>query len=100
LETIEEHAQFMWREKHLPAVSPLEKASDGKEVVDIGAQRRGTLEELEKAHIYIEQLNNRALSLEAENNNLEKRIEELETRLTVLETFMTESGQLQTESER
>ena len=37
---------------------------NNQEVMDIGAHRKGILEELEKAHIYIEQLNERIKVLE------------------------------------
>ena len=56
LESIEEHAKFMWENQHLPAVPKRTESADGKEVVEIGTQMRGILEELEKAHIYISQL--------------------------------------------
>ncbi|KAA9133521.1 hypothetical protein F3N42_04010 [Marinihelvus fidelis] len=56
LETIEEHAEKMWSAKHLPAMtSAAENEANGVNVVQL---QFGVLEELEKAHIYIEQLNN------------------------------------------
>ena len=64
LETIETHAKHMWVEKHLPSVPKATKNKHGDEIVEIGAHRRGLLEELEKAHIYIEQLNQRLNQLE------------------------------------
>jgi len=83
LETIEEHAEFMWREKHLPSLKSAKQIeTEGK--ININERREQILEELEKAHIYIEQLNERIKILEAQNeilkNNLEleKRIEEIE----------------------
>jgi len=54
LESIEDHASFMWREKHLPAITKATRDEEGREVVEVGAHRRGIVEELEKAHIYIE----------------------------------------------
>lgn len=57
LESIEEHAEFMWTNKHLPAVPKKRVDEDGMEVMTLGARSKGVLEELEKAHIYIEQLN-------------------------------------------
>lgn len=57
LESIEEHADYMWREKHLKAVPGHQVDEAGLEVLEVGAHRRGILEELEKAHIYIAQLN-------------------------------------------
>ncbi len=56
LQSIEEHARRMWREHHLPAVPARKLDEEGREVVDVGAHSRGILEELEIAHIYIEQL--------------------------------------------
>jgi hypothetical protein len=64
-ESIEEHAAYMWRERHLPAIGPAQTDAQGREMVEIGAHRRGMLEELEKAHIYIEQLHRRLKALEA-----------------------------------
>lgn len=66
LESIEEHSESMWKEKHLPAVGAGEKDDEGREYVEYGSQMRGILEELEKAHIYIEQLHNQKKSLEAQ----------------------------------
>ncbi|MCP4697732.1 MAG: hypothetical protein GY862_12905 [Gammaproteobacteria bacterium] len=57
LESIEAHAEKMWREKHLPAVPKAQTDENGREILEVGAHRKGMLEELEKAHVYIEQLN-------------------------------------------
>jgi hypothetical protein len=57
LESIEQHAAYMWENKHLPAVGEGVYEADGTPVIEIGARSQGMLEELEKAHIYIEQLN-------------------------------------------
>jgi hypothetical protein len=64
LESIENHADFMWTNKHLSAIPKASKDTDGKEILELGANRRGIVEELEKAHIYIEQLNERIKILE------------------------------------
>ncbi|MDX1701798.1 MAG: hypothetical protein R3250_14325 [Melioribacteraceae bacterium] len=64
LETIEEHAEFMWREKHLPAIPKAMFDAEGNEIVEVGSHRRGIVEELEKAHIYISQLEKRIKILE------------------------------------
>lgn len=71
LESVEEHSQFMRQNGHLRAIPKAEINADGQEVVELGAHRRGMVEELEKAHIYIEQLN--------------KRVKELEEKLATLE---------------
>ena len=68
----------MWKEKHLKAISKAKADENGKEIVEIGSHQKGIVEELEKAHIYIEQLHNR-------NNELEKRLVKLEEKLAKLE---------------
>lgn len=73
LESIEEHAEYMWKNQHLKAVAKAMVNANGQEVVEIGSHRRGILEELEKAHIYIEQLHK-------QNQILEERLVKLESR--------------------
>jgi hypothetical protein len=73
LETIEEHATFMWNNRHLKAVHKPENDENGNYVIEIGAQQRGILEELEKAHIYIEQLHKRLSLLEKDLTELKKK---------------------------
>ena len=54
LESLEEHTEFMTKEKHLSAIPRSQKdESTGQEIVEYGSLMRGLLEELEKAHIYI-----------------------------------------------
>ncbi|MHC5145136.1 MAG: hypothetical protein ACYSOX_05875, partial [Planctomycetota bacterium] len=53
----------------------------GQEIVEVGAHRKGIVEELEKAHIYIEQLN--------------KHNKELEARLTQLEAILSDMNSSQ-----
>ncbi len=71
LESIEEHSKFMWQEKHLPAVPAAKTDENGGNVWEVGAQSMGVLEELEKAHIYIENLNNKIKKLEDMMGKLE-----------------------------
>ncbi len=59
LESIKEHASFMWKNKHLSAIPKAKTDETGQEIVEVGAHRKGIVEELEKAHIYIEQLEKR-----------------------------------------
>ena len=74
LESIDEHSAFMWQNKHLKAIPKARVDGNGREIVEVGAHRKGIVEELEKAHIYIDQLHNRIDALEeklqqlAENN--------------------------------
>jgi hypothetical protein len=63
LESIEEHARLMWQNRHLPALAPAEITAHGETSFDVGARSQAVLEELEKAHIYIEQLNARVKAL-------------------------------------
>lgn len=71
LESIEEHAQYMWENMHLKALPPIKKDENGQEIVEIGTYQKGILEELEKAHIYIEQLNEKIKTLESKIQALE-----------------------------
>ena len=61
LPSIEEHAELMWTNKHLPAVGPTKPL----EPVNLTEQMGNMLNELEKAHIYIDQLHKRIDKLEA-----------------------------------
>lgn len=71
LESIDDHSQFMWQRGHLKAIPKAEVNAEGQEVVELGAHRRGMVEELEKAHIYIDQLNSRLKYLEQRLAKLE-----------------------------
>ena len=74
--TIEEHAAAMWQSRHLNAIPAPRTDADGTEVIDVGAYRRGMLEELELAHIYIEQLRKQNRELEKKISALSRMIEE------------------------
>jgi hypothetical protein len=74
LESIEEHAEYMWKNKHLKAIPKIKLDEEGREIIEIGAYRRGIVEELEKAHIYIERLHRRLKILEERLAKLEKDI--------------------------
>ncbi len=64
IESIEEHSDYMWSNKHLPAVGPGRYDEEGRSIIEVGANSAALLEELEKAHIYIEQLHRRLKVLE------------------------------------
>jgi prefoldin subunit 5 len=56
---------------------------NGREIVEVGSHRRGIVEELEKAHIYIEQLNDQINDLKkqlAKFTAIEERLDQLETK--------------------
>lgn len=59
--SIEDHAKEMWAKKHLPAVGP----TGPGQPLDVTLKLVRMLNELEHAHIYIEQLNQRISELEA-----------------------------------
>ena len=73
LESIDEHAKYMWQEKHLKAVPKGKKDGQGQDIVEIGAMNKGVLEELEKAHVYIQQLNDRIKLLEKKLSKIKYR---------------------------
>ncbi|MEP2785137.1 MAG: hypothetical protein ABJO67_17475 [Pseudoruegeria sp.] len=58
--SIEEHAAEMWSNKYLPAVGP----TNAGDAIDVSLKLTRMLNELEKAHIYIEQLHGRLAVLE------------------------------------
>ena len=84
LESIREHADFMFENKHLKGIPKATVDEKGREIVEVGAHRKGIVEELEKAHIYIYQLEERISKLEvleAENKALGVRLAKLESML-------------------
>ncbi len=78
LESIDEHSEYMWEQKHLPAIPQTERDEKGQEIIEVGGHRRGIVEELEKAHIYIEQLHKRIGELQEQNGRMEGRLAKLE----------------------
>ncbi len=85
LETIEEHAAFMWENSYLPAVGPT--LENGK-AWNLTEKTGGMLNELEKAHIYIEQLNSKVGELSAELGQKDDLIHELARRLAQVEALL------------
>lgn len=105
LESIEEHAAYMWKNKHLPAVGSGVNGKDGKAMINVANRSQGVLEELEKAHLYIEQLhkriNNEKESRLEVNNEQQKTIDQqaveiadLKAQLTKMETLETQLAEL------
>ena len=56
LPSIEEHAEAMWEHRHLPKMAAAKVNDQGQGVINVGERSQGMLEELEYAHVYIEQL--------------------------------------------
>jgi hypothetical protein len=75
LESIEEHADMMWKNKHLPALPGAD--TNVENGVNVVSHQFGVLEELEKAHIYIDQLHQRLKAMENEQEILRNEQEEL-----------------------
>jgi len=73
LESIEEHAKLMWENSYLPEVGPASATG-----FSVGRKTTGILHELEKAHIYIEQLNETVVARDAVISELLERVERLE----------------------
>jgi hypothetical protein len=77
LESIEDHADFMWKNRHLPSLPKAPAGYQGN--VDLVGHQMGMLEELEKAHIYIDQLNQSVSELRSELASTRKEIAKLRT---------------------
>ena len=84
LKSIEEQAEYMFSNKHLPSVKAA-PPSEGQ--LDLVSQQLGMLEELEKAHIYISYLHERMKVIEQdkaqEMSLLEERLAKLEGKVAV-----------------
>ncbi len=76
-ESIEEHAASMWANRHLPAIGPT--AEDGP--FNLSRMTGAMLNELEKAHIYIEELHNRLATQERHSVALAERLAALEKQI-------------------
>jgi hypothetical protein len=86
LESIEEHAASMWASSYLPAVGPTPE--DGP--FNLTEKTGGMLNELEKAHIYIEQLNGTIRTLEARLGDKEGDLSALADELAALRAAVEE----------
>ena len=69
----------MWSEKHLPSIQKAQTNAEGKGLINLGARSQGVLEELEVAHIYIEQLHNRMKKTQDHMKKMQERIAKLES---------------------
>ena len=90
LESIEAHAAYMWENKHLPAVGAGQVNAQGQGMVNVGARSQGMLEELEKAHIYIEQLHGEMTRLKRNEAALTRKVIALEANEAELEALKGE----------
>lgn len=74
IESIEEHAASMWANSYLPAVGPTKE----NEPFNLTEKTGGMLNELEKAHVYIEQLHKRMAKQDQQLQSSVERINKLE----------------------
>jgi hypothetical protein len=81
LPSIEEHAEQMWLNSHLPAVGPTPEEGS----FNLTDKTLRMLNELEKAHIYIAQLNERVKQKDDELISLQERLAALEEALAELD---------------
>ncbi|WGW06052.1 hypothetical protein [Tropicibacter oceani] len=88
LPTIAQQAAMMREKRHLPAVGPTPE--DGP--FNIGAMTGGMLNELEKAHLYIVQLEGRLRAQEAEAEAQKAVTQSLAARLKRLETHLDQGS--------
>jgi len=82
LPSIAEQGRFMMQNKHLPAVG------EGEGPIDLGRHQLAVLEELEKAHLYIQQLHGAIEQLQAqqtESSELAARVAALEAMVETLQ---------------
>ncbi len=77
LESVEEHAAFMMKEKHLGALPKAQQDENGKDIVEYGSLMRGLLEELEKAHLYIAKISEVVKAQRKELRMISERVEAL-----------------------
>ena len=71
VESIEEHAAYMWENQHLWGVGPTPEGDP----INLSKKTTGILHELEKAHIYIEQLHNR---LETKDGQIQEVLDQVQ----------------------
>lgn len=77
IDSIEEHAAKMWEQSHLPAVGP----TSPDESLNVSEKVGGLINELEKAHIYIERLHEEAKQQKAELAVTQERLARIEALL-------------------
>lgn len=84
IDSIDEHARKMWSAAHLPALGP----TDENGQFDLSAMTGGMLNELEQAHIYIAELNQRLEDSEARAVASETELAALKLRLARIESLL------------
>ena len=75
--SIREHADFMWKNSHLPKMAPAQTNARGQGVINVGQRAQGMLEELEYAHVYIEQLHGDVQKLQKDVDSRDAELDQL-----------------------
>jgi hypothetical protein len=88
LPSIEAHAERMWALSHLPKVSPASVNGDGKGVINVGERSQGMLEELEYAHIYIEQLHSTVQGLQQDMAGKNAELQQLRQEIAAIKAAL------------
>ena len=82
LESIEDHAASMWKNSYLPGVGPTQ---EGPTSINVFEKTTGILQELEIAHIYIEQLHNGLKDKDERISQLHDGLQDKDERISRLE---------------
>ncbi len=88
LESIEDHAAYMWQNSHLWGVGPTPEGAP----INLSKKTTGILHELEKAHIYIEQLHTRLTAKDDELATVQGELAGVHQRLQRLEVLLDASS--------
>lgn len=92
IESIEEHAASMWANSYLPAVGPTKE----NQPFNLTEKTGGMLNELEKAHVYIEQLNKQLSEQHSSIEEQDQLIAELKTgHKQLLSAYHTQKTELE-----
>jgi len=81
LASIDEQSVYMREHRHLPAIGPARTTADGRAEIDVFQQSKGMLEELEKAHLYIDALHREIETLKAEGAARDRELSAIKARL-------------------
>jgi hypothetical protein len=81
LASIDEQGTYMRQHHHLPAVGAARTTAEGLADVDVFHQSNGMLEELEKAHLYIESMHHEIETLKSQAAERDRELAAIKARL-------------------
>ncbi|QSX77428.1 bZIP transcription factor [Agrilutibacter solisilvae] len=82
--SIQEHAKLMWKNSHLPKMQPAQTNAHGQGVINVGQRAQGMLEELEYAHVYIEQLHGDVQGLKKDVDKRDAELAQLRREIALI----------------